>query len=96
MAKQHLLDTLRGTRIPNYMWDGLVEYITEGRPTGSFLYAVLSNDLRGACNQADGANQHILYDYVFFLYNNAPAACWGSVPRVTKWMEMMQATKEAK
>ncbi|MFI5222812.1 MAG: hypothetical protein ACHQX3_00985 [Nitrospirales bacterium] len=90
-AADRLYDALRGTRIPDYMWDGLVAYITEGRPTGGFLQAIFSNNLKEACSKADGENQGIIYDYVHFLFNNAPSACWGSPERVAQWREIVKA-----
>lgn len=88
MAKDRLLDALKGTKIPDYMHETLVAYILTGRPTGGFLYAILTNDLKQACGKADAANQQAIYDYVFFLVNNAPAVCWGSPERVDKWMDI--------
>jgi len=70
------------------MWDGLYHYVMDGRPTGSFLTAILSNNLKEACNRADDINKNLLYDYVFFLYNYAPLGCWGSEESVDHWMEI--------
>jgi len=87
-AADRLHRALEASKIPGYMHHALVSYITEGKPTGGFLNAVLCNDLKGACNKADEANQVALYDYVFFLFNDAPVACWGSPERVARWMEI--------
>jgi hypothetical protein len=58
-------------------------------PTGGFLYAVLSNDLEQACARADGQNRYLLYDIMFYLFNEPtiPAECWGSPKRVKAWVE---------
>ena len=92
--RERLQAALEGTKIPDYMWTKLINYIVEGVPTGGFLHAILSNDLKRACNAADEANQLAIYDYVFFLHNNAPAACWGSPERVANWMEIAKQVKE--
>jgi hypothetical protein len=74
--------------IPVHMINSLVEYIMVGRPVGHFLTAVLSNDLKEACNRADEENQKRLYEYVAFLYNYTPTTCWGSPDKVITWMSI--------
>jgi hypothetical protein len=71
--------------IPEYMIGGLRRYIEHGIAPGSFLSAVLANDLRGAYEKADIVNQHALFNYVKFLYSYAPAGCWGSEENFKKW-----------
>ena len=73
--------------IPDYMQDGLSFYLSEGRPVGNFLTAVLTNNLKEACNRADDTNIRLLPNYVSFLYNQAPMNSWGSEERVTAWIE---------
>jgi hypothetical protein len=73
--------------IPDYMIGGLRSYIEYGIEPGSFLSAVLCNDLRGACECADHVNRHRLFEYVQFLYSYAPSACWGSPKRYEAWMD---------
>ena len=75
------------TLIPAHMWDGLHLYITEGIEPGSFLSAVLQNDLRRACEAADDVNRHRLRDYVQFLYCHAPHDCWGSPEKYSAWIK---------
>lgn len=71
--------------IPDYMIGGLRRYIENGIEPGSFLSAVLCNDLRGAVSAADDTNRHRLFQYVQFLYLYAPSECWGSPSKVEKW-----------
>lgn len=73
--------------IPAYMIGGLRRYIEHGIPPGDFLTAVLSNDLRGACERADDENRHRLFQYVQFLYSHAPVGCWGSSSNFRDWCE---------
>lgn len=89
-----LLKKLEDTKIPRYMHHTLAYYIAEGKPTGHFLTAVLTNDLKEACNRADDDNKDRLYDYVFFLYNNAPSACWGSPENVAEWRKETAVKQE--
>ncbi|MBS7703265.1 hypothetical protein [Chelatococcus asaccharovorans] len=69
-----------------YCRDALRRYIEHGIQPGGFLTAVLSNDLREACARADAMNRHLLFDYVQFLYNEAPGGCWGSPEVVDAWI----------
>ncbi len=73
--------------IPDYMIGGLRRYIENGVEPGSFLSAVLCNDLRGACERADDTNRERLFQYIQFLYSYAPSACWGSPTRFEAWIE---------
>ena len=44
--------------IPDYMRGGLRRYLAHGIEPGSFLSAVLRNDLIDACGRADDTNRH--------------------------------------
>lgn len=74
------------SEIPEYMHGGLLRYIVDGIGPGDFLSAVLANDLREACGRADGVNRHLLWQYVRWLYNEAPSGCWGSPEEVDHWL----------
>jgi len=82
---------LASSPIPRYMHGGIVRWIEHGLAPGDFLTAILSNDLRGACERADDTNRHFLFEYVFWLYNHAPAACWGSPERFRAWRGTLTA-----
>jgi len=71
--------------IPSYMEYALRLYIDEGHIPGGFLRAVLENDLKGAVNRADSNNLRNLVAYSYFLYNDAPADCYGSPAAVAAW-----------
>ena len=64
----------------------LRRYIENRIPTGGFLEAVLSNDLKEAVGRADGDNMRVLPELVGWLYNEAPSNCWGSPQRVKDWL----------
>jgi hypothetical protein len=74
-------------RIPTHCREGFLAYLQYGQRPGSFLLAVLSNDLAEACARADDDNRPALYDYVFLLTNYAPSDAWGSPSRVSDWIE---------
>lgn len=84
--RQMLQGHLNLCQVPRGLHSGLIEYLTRRRPTGGFLQAVLSNDLKGAANRADLENRHFLFEIVFFLFNHAPAGAWGSVQLVKEWL----------
>lgn len=65
----------------------LLGYLRFGLRPGHFLTAVLSNDLFEACARADDDNKRALCDYVFFLYNYAPAEALGSPENVREWIQ---------
>ena len=74
-------------QIPEYMRSGLEDYIDNKTPGGSFLSAVISNDLCGAVACADENNMRNLPAYANFLHNYAPYDCWGSLEKMNAWLE---------
>lgn len=73
--------------LPEHMRDGIVAWIETARPTGSFLRALLSNDLMGAFGAADDKNQTAMRQWVIYLYNYAPSECFGSPEKVRAWIK---------
>lgn len=76
---------LRYELLPAYLRGGMYRYIEFGVPPGSFLTAVLTNDLREACARADDNNRVRLWEIVRWLHNEAPAPCWGSPQKMSDW-----------
>lgn len=81
--------------IPSHMVGGLRRYIENGIGPGSFLTAVLCNDLREACGRADDINRACLFRYVQFLYMYAPSECWGTPAKFDAWCARGGLTAEA-
>jgi hypothetical protein len=73
--------------IPERMMGGIERYINQGIKPGSFLTAVICNDLKGAVMRADDENLPNLVAFVAYFYNEAPAPCWGSPEAMKAWME---------
>ncbi|NBO20262.1 MAG: hypothetical protein EBV03_13785 [Proteobacteria bacterium] len=73
--------------IPEYMRAALVRYVVERIQPGSFLTAVICNDLRTAVNNADDENLPLLKTYVRWFYNIAPAVCHGNYGTMRNWLE---------
>jgi hypothetical protein len=76
----------RGHVIDEDTGEELTRYLREHCPTGSFLEAVISNDLREACGRADDRNLWHLPVLVAYLYNEAPSAAWGSRDKYENWI----------
>ena len=72
--------------IPQYMHEGIIKYIVNGRPPGDFLGSVLEGDLHKAARKADRINQELLFEYCRWLHNYAPSGCCGSKELVEKWI----------
>jgi hypothetical protein len=73
--------------VPSYMIPGLARYFDNHIAPGSFLMAVLQNDLMKALNCADSTNIDCLKAYGRFLYNHAPLGSYGSRENVDMWLE---------
>lgn len=80
--------------LPDYMVEGLIRYIEDGIVPGSFLQAVLRNDLRDACARADAANRFLIWEYVNVLWNYTPSDCWGSPEKVQRWIEAREQERK--
>jgi hypothetical protein len=80
--------------IPDRMWGGIIRYYENGIPPGHFLSAVINNDLKEACWLADDENQHLLFNYVRWFYNYAPASSWGYPTAVKEWLNKVQMERD--
>jgi hypothetical protein len=72
--------------VPADMVDGWLRYILDYIHPGDFGMAVLRNDLLNAFERADAVNARHMFNTVKFLYNAAPAACWGSQEKIDRWL----------
>jgi hypothetical protein len=87
--RQHLVATLVGalpaSGIPHHLRGGLVRYFSDGILPGSFLQAVLCNDLREAIVHGNPGSEHALRPLSTFLAYHAPDVAWGSREKVLAW-----------
>ena len=74
--------------------ESLDRYAQRHVATGGFLQAVLENNLKESMARADEDNQRDLFEIVCYLYNELPAACWGSPELVRTWLAQKPATAE--
>jgi hypothetical protein len=75
-----------GFYIPDYMADHIKLYLKRGVPPGSFLTAVICNDLLGACMTADGLNIANLPAYAAYFYKEVSNDAWGSKEKMETYM----------
>ena len=80
------VDYAAGELLPRHMRSAMQRYIEDRIPPGSFLTAVLANDLMLALRRADDINSGRLHDYGVWLANYAPPACYGSPEAVRAWL----------
>lgn len=81
--------------IPDHMHYSIILYVDKRIEPGSFLCAVLSNNLARAVACADDINIHCLPNYVRFLTNEVPAKCWGNYLAVQDWLAGGDDEKQA-
>lgn len=79
--------------IPQYTLNSLKLYVEQGIPPGSFLCAVLENNLFSAVNRADTANLAALPEIVKYIYNEVPSIAWGNSKSVSEYIDSFR-TKE--
>ncbi len=85
-AEIEYFSAMQSAGVPEHLQGGLMRYLVHRIPPGHFLTAVLSNDLKEAMGRADEASRAGLYQIVSFLYNDAPAPCWGTPGKVWAWL----------
>ena len=73
--------------IPEHMHGAIRRYVMHGVPPGSFLTAVLSNDLKESYARADDDNAASMRGWVRFLYNFCPSHCHGAPDAVASWID---------
>lgn len=88
-------DELQRMNLPDYMASAVHLYLTKGLPPGSFLTAVLENNLVDAVSQADHANFFHIAQWVSFLMFSVPPISWGSPEKVSAWMQAMREASDA-
>ena len=80
--------------LPEHMQEGMRLYIERGIVPGSFLTAVLENNLIEAFGMADHINQAHMKEWCAFVYNELPGNCHGSPEIVSAWMAKFNQTEK--
>lgn len=85
-AERLLRSQLVLCEVPTHLHDGLVLYLLNHVRPGSFLRAVLENDLRNAFGRADAVSARMMPEIMRFLYEFASIGAWGTEDIVTAWL----------
>lgn len=72
------------------LYGALERYLNHGINPGSFLTAVLENDLKEAFGRADIMNSANLKNIVGYIYNHLPSNSWGSKERVADYLASLR------
>ena len=87
---------LDGAGVAANLQDGMIRYLVDGVRPGSFLTAVLENNLSDAVLRAaaegDGKTA-LIVPVVLFLIYNAPSPSFGSREAVDAWVANRQAMR---
>lgn len=88
-------EVMKRTRVPEAMHGGLKRYLFDRVEPGSFLRAVLENDLVMAMANSDENMRYQLHPLAGFMYNELPArdygnTPWGSAKAVSDWLALGQ------
>lgn len=75
------------------LWQESIDrFWLENKKPGSFLEAVLTNDLVNAVFRADDENLKQLKEIVAYCYNNLPHNIWGDVTRFCNHCNTLHVT----
>ena len=73
--------------LPEHMHGALIRYAENGIHPGSFLTAVLRNDLQQAFQCADDQNTAAMKQWVGWMTWHLPACAWKTEENIQKWMQ---------
>lgn len=81
--------------VPRHLRDGLVRYIVDGIRPGSFLCAVLANDLLSAVSLGDPESLAGLKPLMLFIVNEAPNSGVRSYENIAAFVKRRAAERAA-
>jgi len=73
--------------IPEYVISSLERYIEHRTPPGSFVAAILENDLFTAIGRADTESLKALKGIVTLIHCHVRGDCWGNKENVKDWLK---------
>jgi hypothetical protein len=76
--------------IPQHHLHSIRLYVEHGCQPGSFLTAVLTNDLKGAVRYGDDESLAALPAIVRHCYNELPFSVWGSPERFNEHLDFIR------
>ena len=75
--EEQIKEAMRKYNLPDYMENGVINYVIHHIKPGSFLSGVLSNNLYKAIGSADSTNIQKIKDWVIFVVNEVPSDSLG-------------------
>lgn len=88
------VERLAGYDFPSHVVGGLALYLGVGIRPGSYLNAVLENNLVECVRRADPLSEKATFAIVRWLVTYAPAVAWGSPVYVTEWIEQHRQARQ--
>lgn len=73
--------------IPKPVMAGMKRYVEHHIKPGSFLTAVIENNLMDTVREADKDSFAAIKDIVGWMYNEPTSECWGSPKKMEAWLE---------
>lgn len=77
------------------LYGALERYLNHGIMPGSFLTAVLENNLMESFGRADMSNSANLKNIVGYIYHHLPSNSWGSREKVSEYLKHLKQEKVA-
>ncbi len=87
------LQYINYSKLPESSRGAMKRYIEYGIEPGSFLTAVIENNLSESFACADENNRFLLFDIVSWFYSTAPMQCWKSRENRIAWQEEQQKNR---
>jgi len=84
------------TKLPEGLRGGAQRWIENGIVPGSFLTAVICNDLTESVTYATDINLSEMWNIVHFFYWEAPSQCWGSREKMIAWRDMHEERRRVR
>jgi hypothetical protein len=72
---------------PPHAKEAMINYLEHKWEPGGYLSAVLENDLFGAYAHADLKSLKEMDALILWVYNFAPASCWGKKGSIAGWLK---------
>lgn len=72
------------------LYGALERYLNNGIMPGSFLTAVLENNLSEAFGRADIDNEANMKNIIGYVYNHLPSNSWGSREKVQYYLKQLK------
>lgn len=86
MIKAEDIKGTKYSKIPDRTIETINNYVEYKLTPGSFVEAVLCNNLIGSFSRADIYNRAALFEIVTYLSNEVPFECWGSREKYNNWL----------